>query len=503
MYKQYKTSLFIMVVLSISMLTSCTKDFEDINTNPLLITRDQVNADAIFTYVLKPSIFAIPDFGRIGEYAGYVSNPASGFPLQNVFGSFAEYRNGIINIEEVIRLTEGEASLSNKNAMAKIWKCWLYYRMTDNFGPIPYSEAAQDYREVITKPRYDSQESIYIDLLNTLKSAVAQLSEDESQSSFGAADIIYGGSVEGWQRFGNSLRLRLAMRTRYADLNLATQHISELANAPLILTNDQNADVISEGADATLNANRSPIYNLIQNNSGNPLHFSMTVSENLLKRNDPRLSIYMLPSNSAGYRSRPFNMVSEDQKPRYGSDSITSVGEFFRDPAFTFNILTAAEVQFLMAEAALVGIIAGDAEAYFKQGITLAMELYEVATEDVESYMNSSAAMLEGTEEEQLEEIITQKYLANIYECHEAWAEYRRTGYPLMWIGKGPSDTGGKMPRRQKYPLDEYSKNKENIDQAAASLENGDDAMSRVWWDAKPGLPFDHPRQDLFPPEIY
>lgn len=494
-------SLF--TVAGFSILNSCTEDFEEINSDPLLITRDQVNPDAILTYVLKPSVFSIADFGRIGEYAGYVSNPASGFPLQNIFGSFAEYRNGIINIEEVIRLTEDNPSLSNKNAIAKIWKAWLYYRMTDNFGPVPYSEAAQDFREVITMPKYDSQEVIYKDILNILREAVAQLNVDEDLKSYGTADIIYEGDTEGWIRFGNSLRLRLAMRVRYVEPGLTSEHINEVANSQLITTNDQNADVVSEGEEATINDNRSPIFNYIQNNQSNPLHFTMTVSENLLKRDDPRLDIYMRPSNSAGFRSRPFNMVKEDQKPRYDGDSITAVGEYFRAAEFTFNILTAAEVHFLLAEASLAGIISGDAEAYFQEGIKLAMELYNVGQDEMEEYLNSSAAELEGSEEEMLEEIITQKYLANVYECHEAWAEYRRTGYPLMWIGEGPSDTGGEIPRRQKYPLDEYAKNKENVDEAASMLSNGDDPMSRVWWDVKEGLPFDHPRQGQFPPEVY
>lgn len=493
----------LLAVLFCGLLNSCTDDFEEINSDPLLITRDQVNADAVFTYVLKPSVFSIVDYGRVGEYAGYVSNPASGFPLQNVFGSFADYRNGIINIEEVIWLTEEDPSLSNKNAIARIWKSWLYYRLTDNFGPVPYSEAARDYRAVITKPSYDSQEEIYRDILTTLSDAVSKLTSDQDQKSFGSADIIYDGDAESWKRFGNSLRLRLAMRVRYVEPSLASEHISELATSQLILTNEQNADVVSEGEESTINENRSPFYNSIQNNQDNPLHFSMTVSENLLKRDDPRLDIYMRPSNSAGYRSRPFNMVKEDQKPRYTGDSITSIGEYFRDAEYRFNVLTASEVHFLLSEASLAGIISGDTESYFQEGIRLALDQYDVSQSEIEAYLNSPAAKLEGSEEEKLEEIITQKYLANIYESHEAWAEYRRTGYPLMWIGEGPSDTGGEIPRRQKYPLDEYAKNKENVEQAASMLSKGDDPMSRVWWDAKEGVPFDHPRQGKFPPELY
>ncbi|MEK6479410.1 SusD/RagB family nutrient-binding outer membrane lipoprotein [Catalinimonas sp. 4WD22] len=483
-------------------ISACTDDFEEINTSPTLITEEKVKPDAILTYVLKNSIFGIPDFGRIGEYSGFVSNPASGFPLQNIIGSFDEYRNGIVNIAEVIRLTDDDPTLSNKNAIAKIWKVWLYYRLTDNFGPVPYTEAAQGFEAVITRPSYDSQEFIYNDLLNTLKEAATQLSDDASLKSYGDADILFQSDVASWQRFANSLRLRLAMRIRYADPALAQQHINEVVNAPLIESNDQNADLISEGEDAALNENRGPFYNYIANNNSNSLHASLTVSENLLQRDDPRLSIYLNESNSAGYRSRPFNMVIEEQKPRYDGDSITSVGDMFRTSEYTFNVLTAAEVKFLKAEAALAGITSDDPEIHFQEGIQLAMEQYNVAQEEIDAYLASSAAILEGSEEEQLEEIIVQKYLANYYQAHEAWAEYRRTGYPRMWIGEGPSDTDGQIPRRQKYPLDEYSKNLDNVEEASSTLSNGDDPMSKVWWDAKPGLPLAHPRQGQFPPEI-
>ncbi|WP_020528252.1 SusD/RagB family nutrient-binding outer membrane lipoprotein [Flexithrix dorotheae] len=498
-FKDIKTAF--LWALLIAVTGACTDDFEEINTDPNLVTKDKVNPDAILTYVLKESIFDIIDFGRIGEYAGYVSNPSSGFPLQNVIGSFDDYRAKIVNVTELERLTAEDPTFSNKNAIAKIWKAWLFYRMTDNLGDVPYTEAALAFEEIITKPKYDEQEFIYKDLLNTLKEAAAQLRDEENQKSYGTADILFQGDIYAWERFANSLRFRLAMRVRYVDAGLAQQHISEVINSPLIDSNDQNAELTAEGDDAVLNENRGPFYNYVANNNVNPLHPSMTVSENLLQRNDPRLSIYLTESEFAGYRSRPFNMVSETQKPRYSGDSITKVGETFLVSDYTFKVFTAAEVKFLKAEAALAGIISGDQEDLFQQGIQDAMALYSVSQDSIDAYLASPYGSLSGTEEEQLEEIIVQKYLANYYQTHEAWAEYRRTGYPKIWIGDGPSDTGGQLPRRQMYPLDEHAKNLDNMTTAAKRLANGDDPMSKVWWDAKPGLPYAHPKQGQFPPE--
>jgi len=498
---KYKYPILLIAVFTI--LMACTEDFEEINTDPNLITADQVSPDAILTFVLKESIFNIVDLDRIGAYAGFVSSASAGFPLQQIFGGFDDYRSSIVNIKEVERLTADDPSLSNKNAIAKIWRVWLFYRISDNMGDVPYTEAGLGVDDLDTKPVYDTQEFIYNDLLNTLKESAAQLSDNPDLENYGDTDILFQGDVDSWKRFANSLRLRLAMRVRYVDAAIAQKHINEVINAPLIDSNAQNAEVTAEGDEALDNANRGPFYNLIQNNSENSLAVSMSVSENLLKRDDPRLTIYLSEAPTGGYRARPFNLVSEDQKPRYDGDSIATVGDTFRVSAFSFKVVTSAEVKFLKAEAALAGIVPGDAAALFREGIQDAMELYEVPQAEIDTFLSGPWGTLDGTQEEQLEEIITQKYLAMFYESHEGWAEYRRTGYPLIWIGKGPSDTGGELPRRQMYPLDEYAKNKENVESAVAKLSNGDDPMSKIWWDAKPGLPFAHPRQGLFPPEIY
>ena len=106
-------------------------------------------------------------------------------------------------------------------------------------------------------------------------------------------------------------------------------------------------------------------------------------------------------------------------------------------------------------------------------------------------------------DEQQLEQIIDQKYITLIYQSNEAWAEYRRTGYPKMWLGSGPTDTQGQIPRRLTYPADEYSKNQVNVTAAVSNYQEGDKLTSRMWWDVKPGLPYAHPKQGTYPPESW
>jgi hypothetical protein len=118
--------------------------------------------------------------------------------------------------------------------MARIWKVWVFHMMTDAYGDIPYFESAKDVQNVINQPKYDTQELIYRDMLNELKEAAAQLGSQQNQISFGNADILYQGNVDSWEKFANSLRLRLAIRVRFADA-LLLQSISMMLLMLLLL----------------------------------------------------------------------------------------------------------------------------------------------------------------------------------------------------------------------------------------------------------------------------
>ena len=514
-FSKIKTLVAVTVILY--MTNSCSKDFEKLNTSPSLVTEDILNPDNLFSKVLKEAIFQIPQLGRIesgigriSEFAGFMASESSGNPFKNMdYGAnFTNYyRIYLINLNETIRLTQDPA-LSNKNAMARIFRVWLWQNLTDMYGDIPYKEAALDKLHLIAEPKYDKQEFIYKDLFTELKAATAVLSDDPTKLSFGPADFLFKGDVSSWRKFANSLRLRMAMRVRYVDAALAQQNISDVINAPLISANAENARLLSEGPTAPNANNRSPLINLIKNNLREPRHLSFTVLEILVLTKDPRIPIYFKlpkfinPSSKIPYRARPINPDGPERNP-YGMDSISYVGDYFEAPQFIFNLITAAEVNYLKAEAVLAGLSPGNANTIYRTGIRLAMEQYAVPADSITAFLGRSPASLAGSNEQQLEQIINQKYISLIYQSNEAWAEYRRTGYPKMWLGSGPTDTQGEVPRRQTYPADEYAKNGANVTAAAAAYPNGDKLTSKVWWDVKPGLPFAHPRKGIFPPESW
>lgn len=488
---------------SLLVTSGCTKDFADINNNPLVITRDVVSPGLLFAQVQKNFSFEVLNHGIISEYAGYYKNGASGNifqqrdwanPHNNLF------RNNLINLAEVVRLTESNPLQKNMNSQARIAKAMIYQVLTDLYGDVPYTEALKSIEETILQPKYDTQEFIYTSLLNEVKEATEALENNSAQISFGTSDLWLKGNVDNWRRFGNSLRLRLAMRIRYANPTLAAQHINEVITQPLMTANTHNVAL------ATLNdGNASNVNPFFTRNSTSPnaMILSFTVTDNLKSLSDPRLPLFARPAAiaEAGYRGVPLQLAP-GQGDRYSTDSTARMQTTFLQQVINVVIMNAAEVALFRAEAANAGITNEDEQALFESGIRLAMTQYGVAAGDINNYVASAAGILAGTEEERMEQIIVQKWLATYYNTYEGYAEFRRTGYPRIWIGGNLGDTNGQIPRRLTYPIAESLRNGVNHAEAVSRLVGGDVLTAKIWWDKKPGVPFAHPRQGQYPPEF-
>ncbi len=500
--KHIKYSPFVFLLL---FSISCTKDFDKMNTSPLMVTKDIIKPSMLFTAVQKQSVFTTYENSVFKEYSNYYASGSSGAIFQDGDWSypFSNYQGDLINIAEVIRLTADKPELINQHAMARIWKAWMFSQLTDAYGDLPYSEALQDVTKVINQPKYDTQQDIYKDMLKELKEAAAQLSDNVDLESFGNADIVFNGDVNKWRRFANSLRLRLAIRVRFADKTMAQQNIQEVISAPLIDDNGFNTTLTT--IDGLEYGNKNPLYNADINSNDYPVMVGFTITQELLKRSDPRLPKYAnpAPAAAAGYRGRPLT-IGGDQKSRYGLDSLASLPKFFREAVYTIVVMNAAEVYFLRAEAALAELSNEDANLMYRDGIEKSFEQWGISGSAADDYMASSFAnIISGTEEEKFENIIEQKYIAMYQQGYEAWTEFRRTGYPKIWTGSDLGSTNGNIPRRLTYPVSEYNRNKSNVMEAVSRLSGGDKMTSRMWWDARPGLPYAHPRQGQFPPEIY
>lgn len=481
-----------LVVLFAVIATSCTDDFSAINENPN--EPAIVPEELLFTRALRKAM--LDDFTwQVGEhlhpnmFVQHFSNPIPAFNTDRY-----EVNNGWLtrywdiaytdfgkDIQQVIDQTEDDPEKVNKYAQARIWKVFIVHRLTDFFGDIPYSEAF----EGNSTPVYDPQEEIYRDLFNELDEAVA-LFDASQEDRFGEADVLYGDNLDAWKRLANSLRLRLAMRVSEVDPALAETEAQAALNAQGGLISD-NSQAAALRPDGTTRTERNPLATVM---SFQDSRVSQTLETYLRDLNDPRLDVYIDEALSPDVDERRGfpNGLTSSQIQELNTDEFSIAGPVFQNPSNPISVMSHAEVRFLQAEAALRGFISGDAEAFYEQGIRAVMERYEIDSDAVDTYLADPDVAWDAgaSTEEQIEQIILQKWLALFGRSgFEAWAEYRRTGYPeLQEIGApGGGTTNGVVPRRVPYPESEDAVNGSNKDQAISRLSEGDTYLSRMWWD--------------------
>jgi len=516
---------------------SCTDDFEKMNTRNDLVTEDLVDPNLIFTRVLVRAVKedGPRGTGTIGNYSG-MSYSGSNRPFLE--GDAPDiwdnaYERYLNNLTSIIRIAENDPELVNKGAIARIMKVWAFAKVTDTYGDIPYTESNLPPEEVIFTPKYDSQQSIYADFFKELKEAAAAL--DPAKESFGSADLIYQGDVEKWRKFANSLRMRLALRVRYADEAMAIANMSDLQASDLILTREDDAfmNTVVDGN----SSNWNPLYTGVLNSAED--HNTSAAGAIIIKMkeyDDPRIKIFADTAQATfpginpdvdwfGYRGRPvLGLVPVEYKLPWGQETSSRLSYLFYVPIAEVPMLRSSEMHFALAEAALFGLKAGDVQAHYKQGMEDSMNwlkgLYENAAPQLpeilglryptwtdadinqnidhkkitmaesDAFLSSDVTILAGSSENQLEQIIVQKNIALYPLEYENWAEWRRTGYPLQQETVDEDDLRGLIPRRMPWPDVERTINSASYNAAESNLVGGNNRLSKVWWDANPNVPY-------------
>ncbi len=533
------------------MANSCTDDFDQMNTSRSLVTQELVDVDMLFTRILAETIVnGESGFGTTGNWAGMsVSGSNRPFATGEENGVWdATYGNVARNLSDIIDICtkrENAADLVNKKAIARIMKVWAFARCTDTYGDIPYFESCLPVESAITTPKYDLQKDIYTDFFKELKEAVAEI--DDSKSGFGDADVLYHGDVTKWIKFANSLRLRLALRIRYADPEMATAQMSDLTEDDLITARSDDASIYNitdypeheNDRYTDLEARQATVEKTL---------VAQTFLDILKNNNDPRLHVFADTVNAwfpqtpgyedvpyFGYRGRPLlSGENPEEGYAYGDNTVSKMSDLFWVQIQEFPIYKASETYFNLAEAALFGIKPGDAQTFYKKGIELAMahtkELYEDAVpqlpvvvsffkagqpqEEIDKYLddllaekqitqeqiddflnNEPVVTLSGTDEEKLEQIINQKLIALFPQEHEGWCEHRRTGYPRILVGAESSPLQGNMPRRMPWKGSEQLINGDQYQIALERIGGAgmDTRTTTFWWEANPDPYKEHP----------
>jgi len=477
--------IFAFAIIVTLLVTGCTEDFEMINTDP-----DRAK-DAPATNVLAYVIRAHSDtyynvWNNMNEPSTYGAHITK---IQYIDEARYNFRPGVVegkwrdgylvlnNVQEIKKKAEADEA-SNLMGVAKVMEAFIFQAITDTWRDVPYTDALR-LDEGILLPAYDKQETIYPALLATLKEA-NDLFNAGGIDNVGAGDILFDGDIDKWQKFCNSLRLRLAMRISEVDAGLAKSTVEgimgNLAQNPIMESNLDNAFFVYPG---------SPPYEetWFEDSKGRDDHGMSDVSINLLKElNDPRLPVYAFPASSDG-EYRGYTIGAEAQP---NISTISRIGYRFRkDPAGFAPYMRYAEVMFHIAEAAQKGWNVGmtDEEAY-NAGVMASMVENEVDATDAEAYLAGSAKY-DGT----LEQIYEQEWIALFKQGMEAWSLYRRTGVPTThYVAPGSAYTGHNSPPfRYPYPQNESTLNGGNSGAFVAEVKD-DFWGKQMWWDTRTGV---------------
>lgn len=469
-----KVKIFIVACLFLS-FSGCTNNFEEINTNPNLI--DQISPGTL----LNEIIYNMASNNVTNHYNINAQLMQVQLTYPQYYGGVQRYEilettgnsqwnagyRWAKNVDEMLRVAEANQA-SNYIAIGLTLNAWIYSNLTDTFGDIPFSEASQAEGGIL-QPKYDRQEDIYNSLLSDLERANSLY--DHQQAMTYGTDILFANDTRKWQRFTNSLRLRLLLRIS----NVRSSSYSEMA---AILQDQAGNPIITDAADAAIlkvtgvTPNISPWSRALDfSNQHSAGKFFIDVLNEL---EDPRRPVYagLAVRNTAeiGYEGIPagYDNTSFDYSPSYMNNQQVVA-------PMIIPILPLAEVEFIQAELAQKGHWT-NAEAHFRSGIRAAVQLW-TGQPLSDSYFNRDLAQYDGT----LKRIILHKYLATYFTDNQQWADYRRTGFPELPRTSSMLNEGV-LPSRLLYPDVQKISNRENYETAAERM-GGDNINSKVWWD--------------------
>lgn len=387
--------------------------------------------------------------------------------------------NRLRDLDDIIAMSDKGVGLGNYKAMARVLKVYLFSVLTDTYGDIPYRDAGKGASEQEFTPVYNSQEEVYKGMLEELAAVAGTFNASETLAYSG--DPVYKGNMLRWQKFTNSLRLRLLMRAS-GKLASAATDIQTMLSAPqqypLMESNDDNFLYRYTGSLPDVYP-LAPSY--VRDFDFKYKSVSAFIVDSLKKFSDSRLFQYARPTNASATTNNPQYVglpnslpVTESANYNGGFNFQSYLGTRFQSNTEPAIWLTWSEVLFLKAEAAQRGFFTGNAETLYNDAIKASFGYW--GAEFNNSYLDQAGVKYDG----QLSKIYLQKFFALYFTGMEAWNEYRRTGYPLLV--PGPTNANdGKVPSRIPYPLSEQSLNRVNYEDAAKRM-GGDNMNHKLWW---------------------
>lgn len=493
-------------------VSSCDKDFEKININPVLPS--SLNPALLFANAQRESVYNTLRYES--QIVQQVITPFTGvlqggnhnvwFESNNTSSPFSSlYPDAVKLLTEVIHQTQEVPESSNLYNMARIMRSYVIQLLVDSYGDVPYNEAGRAFIDGIYLPEYDNDEDIYSNLLAEVVEATDGLSTSNPIES---NELFFAGDIAKWKRFGNSLLLRIAMRYTKVNPTIAAQYAviaTELSRGGLM---QSNADNVFIAFNSTFN---NPNASQFQGTERANYYLAGPFVDYLQSTQDPRLEViavkYEFPYNSIGdtgeentdpldQQGMPigYNESTIDTAPDYPGKigAAWAYSQLNRRTLAKIDapefFMTYSQTMLLLAEAVHRGFVAGDANELYDTGVKAHMdqmiqfdESAEIPTADQDAYLASNPFNPASA----LEQINTQYWISSFLNGAEAWSNFRRSGFPDLAPNTYPNAdpvVAGGFIRRFHYPAQEKSVNEENVAEAIAR-QGPDNMATRVFWD--------------------
>jgi hypothetical protein len=539
----YRSKLITTFVLFAMLLSSCY-DLEELNINPNGVDPSIAHPNLLMSTVQSSTGLAVVNLG-FGDLAGVMqhtqkdgwSGGHNGYDW-TTSQDWASYYGILRNVDEFYNKSV-KRDLDFHRGVALVIKCYIFGMITDLWGDAPYSKAlAGDLGgDEYIKPAFDPQENIYAGILADLDTANTLLSGDQNDYDgiSPVQDIFFGGDVQQWRRFANSLSLRYYMRLSEKAPSIAQAGIEKIVDNPegypLILKAVDDVNMDYPGTSSADSWPCNAVYGELVQGSFRRLKMCATLVDTMQARNDPRLALWaqkvdiplvvvetpadrdeivggiryvgpdavdkyvtqfgIQPDEDPDYVGLPpswsnipqaYNMNPDDnwaQAPRNPHAShlnhryMNATG-----PLMKARILTAAEVHFIIAEAALKGWTTESAQDHYEAGVRASFQAWGI-TGQYDDYIVNDGVTFEGT----LEQVMEQKWIASWTAAAESWFDYRRTGLPALQPGNVVKRDA--LPLRFYYSVDEMDYNPENTQAAIELLEtttySAEDGKNSAW----------------------
>lgn len=453
--------IFICCLLAF-MAASC--EFGDTNINPAL--PEDVSTQAIVPGAQVGMAFAIG--GEVVRINGLFMQQFRGINAQQ-FDNYKYlvdaadmdgvwrrmYAHALNPLVSVQRKAEAENS-NHASGMAKVLIAHSIGTLADMFGDVPYTDAFKGLEDNFF-PVYDTQEGVYTSVQLLLDEAIAELSGDAGSGPSLGGDLIYSGSSDAWVQAASALKAKYYLHTSKLDDQAYTKALDAL-NKGLSANEDDLELIFGEGPNEA-----NPQYQFTQDRGGN-IEIDEFFFNLLIDNNDPRT---------------PAFLTADSDEPTGFSKNFDS-GTYYSTISSPVVFMSYAESKFIEAEAQLMGNDdVSAAETALQEAITASLAKI-TGTVDDDFVMTHGTLSSLPDKESQLEQIITQKYIALYSHGLECWTDFRRTGYPAITPVEGGTNTfniNGEVPRRLPYPQTEIDLNSSNVPITSPNFQD------RFWWD--------------------